>query len=77
MTTDAQQMVWWLGNLTATGGGDEPELYFSGMILALENVRPGSSCYSFTDAAAKDAELQDEAEALALANHVEVIILVS
>lgn len=43
--------------LRAHGGGDCPELAFTGMANALEaGPQPGSSMFVFTDASAKDAE---------------------
>ena len=43
--------------LTAHGGGDCPELAFTGMVNALEaGPQPGSSMFVFTDASAKDAD---------------------
>ena len=42
--------------LTASGGGDCPELTFEGMLHALYNTPlPKSPMYVFTDADAKDA----------------------
>ena len=46
-----------LSALRASGGGDGPELAMSGILLALANVRVGSTCYFFTDASAKDITL--------------------
>ena len=65
-------MISALGRLSARGGGDRPELYFSGLMLALRAVRPGSTCYTFTDAPAKDYMMQSDAIALAVAKKVKV-----
>lgn len=47
-------MIQWLRNLTAFGGGDDPELSMHGLLGAIDEVRPGSTCYLYTDAVAKD-----------------------
>lgn len=57
MTRNPNTMIQWLSNLTADGGGDEPELSMRGLLDAIANVRPGSTCILYTDASAKDVEL--------------------
>ena len=69
-------MIWWIGNLTARGGGDRPELFFHAAILALRAVRPRSVCYGFTDAPAKDEYLEDLAESLADFSRIEVQVII-
>ena len=49
--------------LTATGGGDCPELRFMGMLKAFaEGYRYGSPMFVFTDASAKDGNSSNMAE---------------
>lgn len=50
-----------INNLKAKGGGDCPELTFSGILTALETApTKGSPLYVFTDATAKDNNLVDD-----------------
>ena len=65
-------MIRRLSLLTADGGGDEPELGYHGIVLALENVRPRSTCHLFTDASAKDTYLYPRAMVLKLRTQTEV-----
>ena len=44
--------------LYAHGGEDIPEKCMSGLMLAIEASRPGSTLYVITDAPAKDFRLQ-------------------
>ena len=71
-TTNASAMIHQLSLLTADGGGDEPELGYHGIVLALENVRPRSTCNLFTDAPAKDTELYPQAMVMKLRTQTEV-----
>ncbi|KAM3847428.1 von Willebrand factor A domain-containing protein 7-like [Vipera latastei] len=50
--------------LTATGGGDCPEMSMSGLKLALQHSMPRSKIFVFTDAGAKDEHLKGEVEIL-------------
>ncbi len=58
ITTDAQFLTDKIANLTAYGGGDEPELYYHGLNDALKVCEANSYVYTFTDAPAKDAFLR-------------------
>ena len=49
--------------LYAHGGGDMPEMAMTGIQLAIENCRPGSTIYVITDASAKDYGKQVRARA--------------
>ena len=60
-----QDFVTELSKLRANGGGDEPELYYHGIVEALKVCEVGSSLYAFTDAPAKDAYLKGQAVQLA------------
>ncbi|KAK5606350.1 hypothetical protein CRENBAI_022880 [Crenichthys baileyi] len=63
-TTDAQKMKTEISKLTATGGGDAPEMCLSGLQLALTGAPSSSNIYVFTDATAKDIALKDTIVAL-------------
>ncbi|XP_020497331.2 von Willebrand factor A domain-containing protein 7 isoform X1 [Labrus bergylta] len=63
-TTDAETMKREISKLTATGGGDEPEMCLSGLQLALTGAPDSSHIYVFTDATAKDIHLKDTIVAL-------------
>jgi hypothetical protein len=73
-TTSAATMIAALTGLTATGGGDYPELAFHGLQSALNNVRVGSTCYMFTDAAAKDYALYPVVLSLAVQKKVRIVL---
>ncbi|XP_070789503.1 von Willebrand factor A domain-containing protein 7-like [Pituophis catenifer annectens] len=53
-----------ISRLTATGGGDCPEMSMSGLKLALQQSMPRSKIFVFTDAGAKDEHLKGEVEIL-------------
>ena len=72
-TTNATEMIAELSKLHANGGDDEPELAWSGILLAVNNVRPGSTCYFFTDASAKDTDLIPTVQAKVLEKRVRVM----
>ena len=55
--TEGEKFLKALGALRAHGGGDCPELAFTGMVNALDaGPQPGSSMFVFTDAPPKDAD---------------------
>jgi len=72
-TTNASAMIAQLRRLVADGGGDEPELAWSGILLAVNNVRPGSTCYFFTDASAKDMHVYPTVQAIVMEKRIRVI----
>ncbi|XP_062262987.1 von Willebrand factor A domain-containing protein 7-like [Platichthys flesus] len=53
-TQDAEAFKRAINSLTASGGGDFPELSLSGLRLALTGAPPASDIFLFTDASAKD-----------------------
>ncbi|XP_013929502.1 PREDICTED: von Willebrand factor A domain-containing protein 7-like, partial [Thamnophis sirtalis] len=53
-----------ISRLTATGGGDCPEMSMSGLKLALQQSMPRSKIFVFTDAGAKDESLKGEVDLL-------------
>ncbi|XP_026158595.1 von Willebrand factor A domain-containing protein 7 isoform X2 [Mastacembelus armatus] len=63
-TTDPDKMKKEISKLTATGGGDTPEMCLSGLQLALTGAPASSYIYVFTDAPAKDIVLKDTIVAL-------------
>ncbi|KAM7393983.1 hypothetical protein PAMP_020812 [Pampus punctatissimus] len=63
-TTNADLFKESINKLSASGGGDTPELCFSGLQLALTAVPPSSEIFVFTDAPAKDAHLKNTITAL-------------
>ncbi|XP_040892810.1 von Willebrand factor A domain-containing protein 7 [Toxotes jaculatrix] len=64
MTTNADVFKDSINKLTASGGGDIPELCLSGLQLALTAAPPSSEIFVFTDAPAKDAHLKSTITAL-------------
>ncbi|XP_053710879.1 von Willebrand factor A domain-containing protein 7-like [Synchiropus splendidus] len=63
-TTDAEIFKASINKLTASGGGDIPEMCLSGLQLALTAAPPSSEIFVFTDAPAKDADLKSTITAL-------------
>uniref|UniRef100_A0A3B5AIB1 von Willebrand factor A domain-containing protein 7-like n=1 Tax=Stegastes partitus TaxID=144197 RepID=A0A3B5AIB1_9TELE len=63
-TTDPDKMKSEISKLTASGGGDHPEMCLSGLQLALTGAPSSSHIYVFTDATAKDISLKDTIVAL-------------
>ncbi|XP_061625320.1 von Willebrand factor A domain-containing protein 7-like [Phyllopteryx taeniolatus] len=64
VTTDADTFKERINELTAFGGGDNPEMSLSGLQLALITAPPSSEIFVFTDAPAKDAHLKSTITAL-------------
>ncbi|CAF0964599.1 unnamed protein product [Adineta ricciae] len=60
VTTNAQVLIDAISALTASGGGDLPELYYHGLNEALNVCERDSSVFTFTDAPAKDAYLRSQ-----------------
>ncbi|XP_049897241.1 von Willebrand factor A domain-containing protein 7-like [Epinephelus moara] len=63
-TTDPEVFRNAINSLTATGGGDFPEMSLSGLQLALTGAPPSSEIFLFTDAPAKDVHLRNTVLAL-------------
>lgn len=63
-TSDPQFMKKEISKLTVNGGGDDPEMCFSGVQLALTTAPGSSDIFVFTDATAKDNDLKDTIYAL-------------
>ncbi|XP_059193156.1 von Willebrand factor A domain-containing protein 7 [Centropristis striata] len=64
LTTNADVFKDNINKLSASGGGDIPELCLSGLQLALTAAPPSSEIFVFTDAPAKDAHLKSTITAL-------------
>ncbi|CAM4483557.1 unnamed protein product [Leuciscus chuanchicus] len=63
-TADADIFKARINSLTASGGGDFPEMCLSGLLLALAGAPPSSDIFVFTDASAKDRELKSTVQAM-------------
>nr|XP_046266993.1 von Willebrand factor A domain-containing protein 7-like [Scatophagus argus] len=63
-TTDPKAFKNAINSLSATGGGDAPEMSLSALQLALTSTPPNSEIFLFTDAPAKDSHLKSTVTAL-------------
>ncbi|XP_018547037.1 von Willebrand factor A domain-containing protein 7 [Lates calcarifer] len=63
-TTDPEVFKNSINSLSASGGGDAPEMSLSGLRLALTGAPSNSEIFVFTDASAKDAHLNSAVIAL-------------
>ncbi|MBN3304681.1 VWA7 protein, partial [Amia calva] len=63
-TSDPEMFKQKISALTASGGGDIPEMCLSGLQLALISTPPSSNIYVFTDAPPKDSYLRSTVLAL-------------
>lgn len=64
VTTDPKEFQILIEDISVHGGGDCPEMSVGAIKKALEVSRPNSYFYIFTDASAKDFNLQDDVLAL-------------
>ncbi|XP_076000648.1 von Willebrand factor A domain-containing protein 7 [Genypterus blacodes] len=76
-TDDPNQFMYHMENLMALGGGDEPEMCFSAIQLALTHSPPLSEIFVFTDASPKDAHLFEAVKALTLEKQSKVTFLLT
>ncbi|XP_068601815.1 von Willebrand factor A domain-containing protein 7 [Brachionichthys hirsutus] len=76
-TDDPNQFMQHMENLMALGGGDEPEMCFSAIQLALTHSPPLSEIFVFTDASPKDGHLFNAVRALALEKQSKVTFLLT
>ncbi|XP_032401073.1 von Willebrand factor A domain-containing protein 7 [Xiphophorus hellerii] len=74
---DPNQFMQHMEALMALGGGDEPEMCFSAIQLALTHSPPESEIFVFTDASPKDAYLFDAVKALALEKRSKITFLLT
>lgn len=75
VTTNRQELLDTLNNVTVYGGGDCPESTLYGISIALKYALPRSFVYIFTDAIAKDFTSDNEVLALIQRKQSSVIIL--
>ncbi|XP_016132174.1 von Willebrand factor A domain-containing protein 7 [Sinocyclocheilus grahami] len=76
-TDDPYQFMQYMEDLTALGGGDEPEMCLSALQLALTHSPPLSEIFVFTDASPKDHHLQSAVQALILEKQTKVNFLLT
>ncbi|XP_077427146.1 von Willebrand factor A domain-containing protein 7-like [Vanacampus margaritifer] len=77
LTTDADKFKESINGLSASGGGDIPEMCLSGLQLALTAAPPSSEIFVFTDAPAKDADLKSTITALIESTKSEVTFMLT
>ncbi|XP_042599631.1 von Willebrand factor A domain-containing protein 7 [Cyprinus carpio] len=76
-TDNPYQFMQYMEDLTALGGGDEPEMCLSALQLALTHSPPLSEIFVFTDASPKDHHLQSAVQALILEKQTKVNFLLT
>ena len=72
VTSDAQRAIDAVNNLSASGGGDCPELGMTGLYQALLHCLPESIIYYFSDADVKDEFRRNEVMSLAKEKKVKI-----
>ena len=72
VTNDAQKTIEAVSKLTASGGGDCPELGMTGLYQALLNCLPETKLYYFSDADVKDEARKKEVISLAKEKKVKI-----
>ncbi|MBN3319139.1 VWA7 protein, partial [Atractosteus spatula] len=76
-TEDPDVFMRFLEDLTALGGGDEPEMCLTALQMALIHSPPQSEIYVFTDASPKDRHLQSAVEGLTVEKRIKVTFLLT
>ncbi|KAK3570822.1 hypothetical protein QTP86_027647 [Hemibagrus guttatus] len=76
-TDDPSEFQQFMENLMALGGGDEPEMCFSAVQLALIHSPPLSEIFVFTDASPKDSHLYSTVKALILEKQSKLTFLLT
>ncbi|KAL7879064.1 hypothetical protein AOLI_G00100380 [Acnodon oligacanthus] len=76
-TDDPDEFQRFMENLMALGGGDEPEMCFTAIQLALIHSPPLSEIFVFTDASPKDRYLYNTVKALILEKKSKVTFLLT
>lgn len=74
-TSDAASFKTSIAGLFASGGGDCPELAFTGMYNGLALSNPSGSLFMYTDASAKDAVLAGAVIGLAKAKEIKLYLI--
>ena len=77
VTSDAEVVIEAVNNLTASGGGDCPELGMTGLYQALLHCLPESVIYYFSDADVKDEWRKNEVDSLAKEKKVKINLILS
>ena len=77
MTNDAHQVINAVKKLTASGGGDCPELGMTGLYQALLHSLPESVIYYISDADAKDSQRENEVRSLAKDKKVKISFILT
>ena len=77
VTSDGDVVIEAVNNLTASGGGDCPELGMTGLYQALLHGLPESIIYYFSDADVKDEWRRNEVTALAKQKRVKINFILS
>ena len=77
VTSDAEVVIAAVNSLTASGGGDCPELGMAGLYQALLHCLPESIIYYFSDADAKDESRRNEVVSLAKEKKVTIKFILS
>ena len=77
VTSDANTVIDAVNNLTASGGGDCPELGMTGVYQALLHCPPETIIYYFSDADVKDEHREREIMSLAKEKKVKINLILS
>ena len=77
VTNDAEVVIEAVNKLTASGGGDCPELGMTGLYQALLHCLPESNILYFSDADVKDESRKSEVESLAKEKKVKINFILS
>ena len=77
VTSDAKTVIEAVNNLTASGGGDCPELGMTGLYQALLHCLPETNIYYFSDADVKDEYRENEVLSLAKEKKVKINLILS
>jgi len=77
VTNDAEVVIEAVNKLTASGGGDCPELGMTGLYQALLHCLPESNILYFSEADVKDESRKNEVESLAKEKKVKINFIIS
>lgn len=66
-----------VNELTAAGGGDEPEMFYSGLLNAVAFCEPYSTVFTLTDASPKDRKLSNMIKAIVMKKNLRIVPIVS
>ncbi|XP_072945606.1 hemicentin-2-like [Epargyreus clarus] len=77
ITMDPYIFLTRLREIYVHNGGDCPELAMNGVKLAIEQSKPNSYVYAFTDASARDYQMMEEVKAMAQKKSIQVNFLLT